>query len=50
MILTEELYNRIIKKYPDTAFFDQIDYEEYLVKDRLLNKIGNWIVIIDYHN
>lgn len=49
-IITEELLSILKEKDRGVECFDSEDFEEYQVEDISSDKIGDWIVVIDYHD
>lgn len=51
MIVTEELYRKLVEEYPDTEVYDANLREEMVVCDMKSKDVMNrWIVVVDYHS
>jgi hypothetical protein len=50
MLITPEIIKYLKKEYGNAEIFDADNQEEMLVKNLGKDDIGQWLVVIDYHN
>ena len=49
VVITTKLIKEL-KKYKDTEVFDGVEWDEYMASRLPKQAVGDWLVIIDYHN